>query len=296
MFLEPYDPPRHTDEECSRLLNRFLLPPAALLAILAPGGWANSPLRRCFHPTPEQRRTEAIECRENLKRSRAALERRQPAEDGTDDNPVAAGDEEAYVGADDAEPVRDPQPIEPDREVVALVGCVLWDVFSNNHAVFDERGKFDLGSFRASASFLAEEINVRYRQAGGRRAYLDFYMGTLWLARRADLRPVYRWVFAGLRAAGCDWRYSFPRIYLVSFEHERERADEGSCDPSAAVTVELEAAQREYERAELQERLDAAHNEAVEEAKRRPRPAIVQAYDDVVGRWPEGWPPSNSGA
>lgn len=114
------------------------------------------------------------------------------------------------------------RPVAAEREVVDLVGLVLWDVFSDNHTVFDGTGDFDLGSFLGAAGVLAGEINVRYRERGDRRDYMDFYMGTVGLRRRADLTPVYRWVFAGLRAAGCDWRYSFPRIYLVSLEREPE--------------------------------------------------------------------------
>src|ERR687887_429361 len=115
---DPHDQPRHTEEECTRLLDRFLLSPDELVAALAPEGWSN-----------------------------------------------------------------------PAREMVDLVGLVLWDVFSDNHTVFDADGAFDLGSFRTAAGFLAEEINVRYRPVGGPRDYLDFYMGTMGIGRRADLGP-----------------------------------------------------------------------------------------------------------
>ena len=101
------------------------------------------------------------------------------------------------------------------------------------------------------------------------------------MGRQADLGPVYRWVFAGLRTAGCDWRYAFPRVYLVSFAHDPDPADALAYDPSAAVGAELDAADRERERAEMQQRLDADYNDAVERAKRRPPPTIVQAYDAV---------------
>lgn len=168
-----------------------------------------------------------------------------------------------------------------EREVVDLVGRVLWDVLSNNHTVFDHRGQFDLGSFRAAARFLAEEVNVRYRQPGPRRDYLDFYLGTTGMGRAADLAAVYRRVFAGLRAAGGEWCYSFPRVYLVSFDRQGDPGD-APYDPSAAVAAELDAANRARERDEIQERLDAAHDEAVAPARRRLPPPIVQAYRDVA--------------
>ena len=228
MSPDTHDESRHTEEECTRLLDRFLLPPDELLAAFSPEGWRN---------TRDQR---------------------------------------------------------GEEEVVDLVGRVLWDVFSDNHTVFDADGAFDLGSFRGAAGFLAEAIHGRYPALSGRRGYLDFYMGTRGIG--ADLGPLYRWVFAGLRMAGCDWRYSFPRIYLVSFAHDPEPADTLAYDPSAAVAAELDAADREREGAEMQQRLDAGYNDAVERAKRRPPPAIVQAYYSVYGRWPRGWPPARADA
>jgi hypothetical protein len=293
MFRDTYDAPRHTDEECARLLDGFLLPPVELLAALAPEGWSDSPLRCCYHPTPEQRRQEAAELRGHLeRRSRLAASRRGAADGEATHDEAAVSDE----GSEDEGIEEDTRPGNAEREVVDLVGRVLWDVFSDNHTVFDSEGDFDLGSFRASAGFLAEEINVRYRRLGGRRDYLSFYMGTLWLDRRADLGPVYRWVFAGLRAAGCDWRYCFPRIYLVSLARDPEPADGFGPDPSTAVLAELEAVDRERERAEMQRRMDADYDEAVEEAKSRPPPTIVRAYHDVYGRWPRGWPPARTDA
>lgn len=275
------DLPRHTDEECTRLLDRFFLPPEELLAVLAPEGWDESPLLRCYHPTPAQRREEAVAFRENLNRLARLLPRqRETAESRPNDAADEFRDDEI-----------DSRPIDPEREAVDLVVRALWDVFSDNHTVFDEDGAYDLGSFRGSAGFLAEEANARYRGLGGRRDYLDVYMGTIWMNRRADLRPVYRWIFAGLRAAGCDWRYAFPRLYLLSFEHAPEPGDELSYDPGVALARKFQAAERERERHELQEKLDVGYNEAVEEARRRPPPAVVQAYHDVYGRWPRGWPP-----
>lgn len=291
MSPDLHDPPRHTDEECARLLDRFLLPPAELLVALSPEGWSNSPLLHCYHPTPEQRRQEAAALRENLKWwARVAAKRRGLADNPSDEAATAPDEEEI----EDEGTEQDTPPVDAEREVVDLVGRALWDVFSDNHTVFDGAGEFHLGSFRASAGFLADEINVRYRRLGSRPDYLNLYMGTIGINRRADLRPVYRWAFAGLRDAGCDWRYSFPRLYLVSFADDPVPADRLAYDPSAAVAAELEAAARERDRSEMQQRLDATYNKAVEQAKRRPPPAIVQAYHEVYGRWPRGWPPART--
>jgi hypothetical protein len=120
---------------------------------------------------------------------------------------------------------------------------------------------------------------------------MDFYMGTVGIGDRADLGPVYRWVFARLRDVGCDWRYAFPRLYLVSFADEPGPADALTYDPSDGVRRELEAAERRRETDAMREQLEALHDEAVEEARRRPPPRIVAAYRDVFGAFPRGWPP-----
>lgn len=44
--------------------------------------------------------------------------------------------------------------------------------------------------------------------------YMDFYMGTVWIADRADLTPVFTAIFRRLVAQGCDWRYIRPGATL----------------------------------------------------------------------------------
>ena len=86
--------------------------------------------------------------------------------------------------------------METVREVRELVGQCLWDLFSDGHQVTATDGRvLDLGSFRVSGGFLAEILN---RQTGAEHYdYLDFYMGTIWVAQRADLTPVYQVSFHG---------------------------------------------------------------------------------------------------
>src|SRR5262249_30428676 len=51
--------------------------------------------------------------------------------------------------------------------------------------------------------FLADLLN---RQIGEERYdYLNYYLGTIWLAQRADLGPVYRMIFRRLRGRAFDW-------------------------------------------------------------------------------------------
>ena len=95
-----------------------------------------------------------------------------------------------------------------------LVGQCIWDVFSDSHEVVSlDRRVLKLGSFRGSGGFLADILN---RQTGdGHYDFMDFYMGTIWIAQRPDLTPVYRMIFRRLKRHGLDWIYHFPRLHAV---------------------------------------------------------------------------------
>ena len=92
------------------LFDRIFRAPEELLAVLAPHGWEQSPLFRVLHPTPQQRRDESRALRQRL----TALCGKEPERPEPDDDEFA----------DDA------SPIDPHREVVELIGRVVWDVFS----------------------------------------------------------------------------------------------------------------------------------------------------------------------
>lgn len=284
------DRPRHSDAECQRLLDRFLLSPEALLAVLAPQGWHLSPLRLAFHPTPEQVAEETERMRANLDRLQRLLSRGTPerAEGAPRHFREEAQGEAMEDASDERAPA--PRPDEPEREIVELVGTALWDVFSDNHTVVDPDGvAFDLGSFRGSAGFIAESIDRRYAELAG-HGYLDFYMGSLWLAERADLRPVYRWIFQTLHAEGCDWIYAFPRLQLIDLGGRASEDDLSAYDPSEAVRAELEEAERREKIREMEADLERAHEDTVRRARESPLPATVEACRDVFGALPEGWP------
>ncbi|CAN5149160.1 hypothetical protein BH09GEM1_BH09GEM1_22370 [soil metagenome] len=265
-------PQQHSEQECSTLLDSFLLAPANFLDELAPEGWEQSPLLLAFHPTPEQQREEA----DRLTRNQRSLFPRAVVE--------LPADDDAFT------PVS--SPIEPEAEVVRLLGLILWDVFSNNHSVVDSNGvEFHLGSFRGSAGFIAEELGRRYPDRAAHTDYLDFYMGSIWIHDRVDLRPLYRRIFGQLHRSGCSWRYSFPQIHLVSFAEPEDTSDPLAYDPSAAIESELRRAESARQSMELRERLDEMHRKAVADAQSQPPPPIVVAYRDVYGHLPDGWPP-----
>jgi hypothetical protein len=289
-------------------------------AELAPGGWAASPLAAVFHPTARQVYEEAVRVRRNL----AALGRRPGAP------PPPPEPTLAEVEADHRDP-----PVEPERECQELVGRCLWDVFCDNHEVVAADGRvLDLGSMRAGGGFLAEVLNaqggppppprpddgffadlmaksgmpadspfladLRKEMLGdGGYTYLDFYMGTVSVAGRADLGPVYALIFRRLRGRGMDWMYTFPRLYAVDLRPLKEALAERSgepewagYDPAAALEEERAERQRDEELAEFRGKPDEGHREAVAAARAAEPPATVRAYAAVYGRLPHGWPPA----
>jgi len=165
------------------------------------------------------------------------------------------------------------RPIEVEREVRELVGQCLWDVFSDTDSrevVAPDGRVLDLGSFRASGGFLAEILN---RQLGtDHYGYLDFYMGTIWVAQRADLTPVYRMIFARLRSRQLDWIDHFPRLYAIDPRPLQEALDQDdepdwlNHSPSEVLAQEEEQPEHDRELAEFRESLDEGYREAIEEA------------------------------
>lgn len=276
----PYEAPRH-DLETSRDFLTGLLPDSrgALREALAPEGWDASPLGQYAFASPDEQETRA-----------------QDVMDEMNDMLRDAGNEPVEDGAREMmfEHMhrRDPAPDVGDTGACDVMGMCLWDVFSDNHRVVDSDGViYDLGTFRASAGAIAEVLNETY-DLGQRYTYLDFYMGASFVEEADDLRPVYEWIFRRLYERDCNWHYTFPRLYLISFDREEAPDDPAAYDPSASVERDLEREEKEEEIDELREELDRMHREAVEEAKEKPPPLVVQAYRSVFGEWPSGWPPT----
>jgi hypothetical protein len=281
---------RLTEAQCWKLFERLFpggLADLALLQELAPEGWERSPLVRVFHPTIEQAYEEAVRMHENLRSLRS------------DAPPLA---EDPPPSLEEIRREHRDAPVRPREECADLLGWCLWDIFSDNHDVFTAEGlQVDLGSFRASAGFIADFVSRRESPDGlslGGRDYMDFYMGTALVGHRADLTPVYELAFRRMKRLGLDWRYVHPRLHLIDFGLLREEIEnEGKpewlgYDPSQAVAREQEERKRQRELADLRADLDKAYQESVEEARRSPPPPTVLAYRNVYGRWPAGWPPT----
>ena len=62
-------------------------------------------------------------------------------------------------------------------------------------------------------------------------------------------------------------------------------------DPSEAFAAEEEHAEKEAEINRMEDLLGARQRAAIEDAKNRPPPETVLAYNEVFGSYPSGWPP-----
>lgn len=244
---------------------------------LVPEGWVNSPLKAAFHPSPEQQFNEYSRMSRNLKN----LSGKQK---------TGSEDEEEPDFEEFCKDLKD-QPVEPNREIMELMGLCLWDVFSDNHEVFASDGRLvDLGSQRGSAGFIAGWLNTK--QDIKRYSYLDFYLGTAWISDRADLSPIYRIIFQRLHKAGGDWIYHFPQLYLFSPPDIDKQTDNmESYDPAKTVVDEIEKKKREKSSKELEENIHELNRKAADEASQGEPPRIVNAYQDIYGNFPDGWPP-----
>jgi hypothetical protein len=281
--MNDYEAYRYTDAECEAEFARLFPYGFAgqdVLDEIAPEGWEQSPLLAVFHPSLDQVYEETVQFHRNLQslpwRDHVDPPRPEPTRE-------------------DIAKTYQEKTIDTEREVHELVGLCLWDIFSDNHDVVGPDGRIvDIGSFRGAGGFIADCMN---RQTGTWvYDYIDFYMGTIWIAQRADLTPVYEMIFRRLKARDHDWRYAFPKLRLIDLRPPRDALSEppeNESDTSAsseASGVE-EDTQRNRALAELRESLGTAHREAVETARQGPPPATVQAYQKVYGWWPEGWPP-----
>lgn len=150
------------------------------------------------------------------------------------------------------------------QEFQHVLGLTVYDTFSNNHEVYNKDSEvYDLGSFRGTGSFIADFLNNKDPE-NNNFIYLDFYMGSIWLNRQANLLPFYEYIFQILKNEDCDWNYCFPRLYLLDM---------------SGKGIE-----------KLQNELDLSFQNEYEDAKYKSLIPIVQAYKNIYKRLPMGHP------
>jgi hypothetical protein len=252
---------------------------------IAPEGWERSPLLACFHPSIERVFEERLLMHRNLKELGFLRRRRKgSATDVSSPEPTLEDVRKEY----------ELSPVEQDAEVTELVGLCLWDTFSDNHEVIAADGRLaDIGSFRGAGAFIDEHLTSG-RDWWREGDYLRFYMGTIWIGRRADLAPVYAMIFSRLKAVGADWVYHFPALGIVelpSRDDDRVSSAPGYSLSESAI-AEVNAKRRRAEVQSFCAEIEEANARAREEAMDREPPAIVRAYRRVYGSDPRGWPPA----
>jgi hypothetical protein len=281
---------RLTDRELRALFDRLFpdgFAGADVLAEIAPEGWEQSPLLACSHPSVERVFDETLQIHRNVE----ALCRARAARDGGSKVDESLAPEPTL---DEVRREYQATPVRRDEEVTELVGQCLWDVFSDNHEVIVADGRVaSIGSFRSASAFLDGYLDDDRRSGWREGDCMRFYMGTIWIAGRADLTPVYAMIFSRLRSLGADWIYHFPELGLVDLSSLRID-DESSTvqSPAEARAAEQRAREHNAEVVKLRAQLAEMNASAREEAMDRPPPTIVCAYRQIYGRDPRGWPPA----
>ncbi len=272
------DRPTCSRKDCIRLLQSIFGEPELLLKKLAPHGWEQSQLFRVFHPTPEEQLQKALDSHEILMDLRSKSTK-------SDEPPSPAPSLEDFLDKPDEVPVK------PLDELIDILGHCVWHVFSENHDVVDAEGNaYHLGSWRGSARFIAEFIN-QHHAVEKEYDYMDFYMGFWREEAKANCLPVFKHIFETLHEHGCDWIYSFPSMHLISFDKGDDRPDDpATYDPAKSMEAELEKENRQADVEKFQAELDDIRETEMEKARYSPPPPVVEAYREVFGRLPEGFP------
>lgn len=100
-------------------------------------------------------------------------------------------------------------------------------------------------------------------------------------------------IFRRLMALGSDWEYHFPELGLVDLSPLRKALDApADYSPSESLAKDQEEKERQAELERMRAELTEIHGKSRREALDRPPPSIVQAYQAIYGRDPNGWPPA----
>ena len=263
----------HSDESCEELLKYLCDSPTQILDLIAPEGWEHSPYKFIYHPTAQKVFEKSLQMHENM----SSLFKKK----GKEIEPPTLESIEKELSEKE-------ETIKPKEEFLDLLGSCLWCIFSNNHEVFDEKGVYDIGSFRGSGRFIADFLNENY-PSQTTFDYMDFYCADMRFDDADTSLPLFIYLFEKIKRAKCDWNYSFPRIGIVSFDKEDKVPAPENYDPNKALEEELAKNQKKAEIQEFKDKLDEIYESEMEEAKYKAPPIIIRAYQTVFGKYPQGW-------
>jgi hypothetical protein len=198
---------------CELLIIELFQSIPQLLNEVAPNGFNNSFLVNVYHPNPEQQYKEYRHSQLRLIQIQRTMKK-----------PVNVESTKSFK---EFTTEFESTPVDEQYEIVSIFGDCIWNVFSNNHTVFNENFEsYDFGSWRCSGGFIADVINKLQLVPEKPFGYMDFYMGNAFTEHRADLTPLYKFIFKKLKAKNLDWEFSFPQMGLVNFNHENEEPDD----------------------------------------------------------------------
>lgn len=259
---------------------------ADVLGEITPEGWENSPLLSCFHPSAEQVFKECFRVHRNIEEFIRG-KRKKPDQGTPVPHPEPTLEE---IRAEWKE-----TPVNAIDEVTELVGHCLWNIFSDNHEVIAADGRIvDIGSFRGASAFLDGYLRRELRKTSSWREgdYMHFYMGTIWIGDRADLKVVHSMIFRRLKLFNADWVYNFPEIHFVDLRPLRAQLEKPSMYlPSEAWKASQEEEQHQAELEKMQAELNEINIQSRNRALDLSVPSTVRGYQYVYGHNPRGWPP-----
>ena len=270
------------DEISKQLLISLLQSVPELLQKMAPEGFAHSELVKVCHPTPEMRYREYrfIQLRtiqlQRMMKKKVVVESTKSLDEFLREIKV--------------------KPIKEQYEIASIFGNCIWDIFSNNHTVFNRQFEsYDLGSARGSGGFIADVINELSLAPDHIFDYIDFYMGHSIGKERADLTGVYAFIFQKLKDRNLDWEYSFPRVGIINLQQGEEKTDDpAKYDSDRAMQKQLKNMEKEKEISQLHENLDRIYKEEYEKARYEKPDQEVVAYFKIYHHWPLGHPLSEN--
>lgn len=273
----------YTDAECQQLF-QDLFPNGFdsndLMYTLAPDGWENTPY---VMPTPSiENAYQGAKARQSLDKLMASIK---------SGNMAGLENIEEFESFEDFKAHYQAETPDYNLELQETIANCVWDIFSDNNDVVKNNRVFHLGSFRGSASFIADLLNQTNEKE---YSYIDFYMGNS--AKEddtCDYSPVYELIFKRLKEAGCDWVFNFTQMGLVDLSSAKGQAPDKpeNYDPNKALEAELKQKEEQKAKDDFKAKIEEMNAKAREDALYKPPPKVVQAYRTVFGQFPTGWPP-----